>query len=633
MSSSSSDLDLLKEEVADSDDELLDLLTETKKAGACGGGGCCGQPQWDDDDREGMERARRQYRKQAKDEARLNPPLSFWEKVKRMMYFLSLVAACLLLVGLKSGEDEWYNRRNLDYTTVDHYEVLGVSKKEATSGIRRQFRKLASQWHPDRNPNCDACAEKFTAIQEAFEVLSDPTKRSIYDSSHSVNLDTIKPVFTQVLTAENYDALVKIPLTDFTRKAPVWLVMVHSDLEFGSTQFFKIFEALAAQLSGFARFGVVDALRDKKSVKKLPIHVRFHPTVLMLTRGQKPVIMPIGEISGLGSLKQWVHANMPQNYRSLSHTKQFLDFYECGRGASEKPRLLFVRQTEQPPMMFSSSLESWNQVFDIATAPLGTVPKDYRKIVPKGLSKDHALISLPPCDVDGPNARIVRRQLVSRKSWLEFKGMLSQAASDFAVMLTKTSADQLCSSTTVGVRTYCVVYIKPASPVTVDRTLAMHNEKTFEGWNEDEVDAETDFSVYQSVVIQETSELLDAFQQQVLAGASTFILDWEGGRFALLEDDTGDPIDVQAVPSYIAHNQLQFRTFSAVRHRCSSPQAFINALVGDEPWRVRLSQWLQPCGVSPSLDFNADTPVVSFQFLLALSFGIAMGQFLEYVLP
>jgi curved DNA-binding protein len=63
----------------------------------------------------------------------------------------------------------------------DYYDVLGVSKTASADEIKKAHRKLALKHHPDRNKDNKAAEEKFKEIQEAYDVLSDPTKRSNYD--------------------------------------------------------------------------------------------------------------------------------------------------------------------------------------------------------------------------------------------------------------------------------------------------------------------------------------------------------------------------------------------------------------------------------------------------------------------
>ena len=66
-------------------------------------------------------------------------------------------------------------------TKKDYYETLGVKKSASEEEIRKAFRKLARKYHPDVNPGDKTAEEKFKAISEANDVLSDPKKRKIYD--------------------------------------------------------------------------------------------------------------------------------------------------------------------------------------------------------------------------------------------------------------------------------------------------------------------------------------------------------------------------------------------------------------------------------------------------------------------
>ncbi len=63
----------------------------------------------------------------------------------------------------------------------DYYEVLGVSKDASADEIKKAYRKLALKYHPDRNPGDKAAEEKFKEAAEAYDVLSDETKRKRYD--------------------------------------------------------------------------------------------------------------------------------------------------------------------------------------------------------------------------------------------------------------------------------------------------------------------------------------------------------------------------------------------------------------------------------------------------------------------
>src|SRR6202163_582038 len=63
----------------------------------------------------------------------------------------------------------------------DYYEVLGVNRGAGEAELKKQYRKLAIQYHPDRNPGNKEAEDNFKLINEAYQVLSDPEKRAQYD--------------------------------------------------------------------------------------------------------------------------------------------------------------------------------------------------------------------------------------------------------------------------------------------------------------------------------------------------------------------------------------------------------------------------------------------------------------------
>jgi molecular chaperone DnaJ len=72
---------------------------------------------------------------------------------------------------------------------LEYYEVLGVARDASPDQIKSAYRKAALQWHPDRNPENKQAAEKFRQATEAYSVLSDPQKRSVYDRFGHAGLD------------------------------------------------------------------------------------------------------------------------------------------------------------------------------------------------------------------------------------------------------------------------------------------------------------------------------------------------------------------------------------------------------------------------------------------------------------
>ncbi|EGD80533.1 chaperone protein dnaJ [Salpingoeca rosetta] len=80
-----------------------------------------------------------------------------------------VVACCLLLLSAVALADR------------DFYKILGVKRSASKRDIKKAYRKLAIQYHPDKNPDNEEAAQKFQDIGAAYEVLSDEEKRKIYD--------------------------------------------------------------------------------------------------------------------------------------------------------------------------------------------------------------------------------------------------------------------------------------------------------------------------------------------------------------------------------------------------------------------------------------------------------------------
>src|SRR4051812_10000385 len=63
----------------------------------------------------------------------------------------------------------------------DYYEILGLSRESQPEEVKKAYRKLAIQYHPDKNPGDKKAEERFKELSEAYEVLADSKKRQVYD--------------------------------------------------------------------------------------------------------------------------------------------------------------------------------------------------------------------------------------------------------------------------------------------------------------------------------------------------------------------------------------------------------------------------------------------------------------------
>ena len=75
----------------------------------------------------------------------------------------------------------WKGAKQADMAGTDYYQILEVSRGASADDIRRAYKKLSRQFHPDRNPDDASAASRFKEVQEAYSVLSDNETRQQYD--------------------------------------------------------------------------------------------------------------------------------------------------------------------------------------------------------------------------------------------------------------------------------------------------------------------------------------------------------------------------------------------------------------------------------------------------------------------
>jgi len=83
---------------------------------------------------------------------------------------------------------------------MDFYQLLGVSRNATEDELKIAYKKLAREYHPDANPNG---SEHFKRICEAYETISNPTKRAIYNGKNPEIKTTVKPVIRPKKSTKN----------------------------------------------------------------------------------------------------------------------------------------------------------------------------------------------------------------------------------------------------------------------------------------------------------------------------------------------------------------------------------------------------------------------------------------------
>lgn len=119
---------------------------------------------------------------QTKTKTKKNKEVSQQEQLKnfyREWKTVIWISLCVFLAFyLKLAEEEGYSRNQSE---DDLYGIMDLSSNASIKDIKKQFNKLVIDFHPDRNPNCGICEEKFGKISKAYEVLSKEDSKNHYD--------------------------------------------------------------------------------------------------------------------------------------------------------------------------------------------------------------------------------------------------------------------------------------------------------------------------------------------------------------------------------------------------------------------------------------------------------------------
>lgn len=202
-----------------------------------------------------------------KDDARGEFPLT---TTQMMIACVIIVVMIAMRAGYDDGRSKSKNDDLLDGR--DLYEVMDIAKSSTDREVKKAYHKLAMKWHPDKNTGCDECAVNFQRVARAYEVLSDPMKRKIYDKEQKMMEKSIKSDAV-LITSANYKELV-VP-------GSLWFIQVYVDWSDRCQYFAPMWEEVHNRLQGTINIGRINLGRDKGLASRLQGSKGSLPSVAM----------------------------------------------------------------------------------------------------------------------------------------------------------------------------------------------------------------------------------------------------------------------------------------------------------------------------------------------------------------
>ena len=244
----------------------------------------------------------------------------------------------------------------------DYYETLGVTKTATTDDIRKAFRKLARQYHPDVAKDKKTAEEKFKQINEAYEVLSDTAKREKYDRLGS--------------GWQQYEQGGGSPGGGAARRGPSR--KGGAEFDFGGTGYSDFFEQFFSTGSRFGRGaagpgterpGGFDFFQQKEAGRGADVEADISVTMEEALRGSKRPISLRRADAGSDAKVETYEVKIPAGVHEGQRIR-LRSRGEAGRGGGESGDL-FLRVRLAPHPDFR--VESGDLYYDLAVAPWDAV--------------------------------------------------------------------------------------------------------------------------------------------------------------------------------------------------------------------------------------------------------------------
>jgi len=251
-----------------------------------------------------------------------------------------------------------------EQATTDLYELVGVTSSASLDDIKKGYKQRANELHPDKNPNCADCQEKFNLLTKAYETLSNEETRKIYDATNGM-VSQIKSA-THSLTINNFRRLVE-------ESNDIWIIMVYLDTDEISTQLTNFWDEVAKEYP-FIQFGRINYATQSKLISMLPFRIEEIPFVMSYLPNKDSEYLEFDTNSDLGpQLKKFVKDSIEKKY-----TENSVEEIKAALNAPQTSKPTIVQVTRSfTPVSFSYLAYKFNHLANFMISKTGG---DHRRL-------------------------------------------------------------------------------------------------------------------------------------------------------------------------------------------------------------------------------------------------------------
>lgn len=287
----------------------------------------------------------------------LTQVLKTCEEVKKNWKALVGVVVIFLVFSMKMNE-EWSSEAYGKQSDVNLYSVLNVSSSAPVEDIKKQYKKLLIENHPDKNPDCKDCEERMGKIQKAYEVLVNEESRNHYDQTNGI----MEPINSTTPSIYSYNFRKMV----LNSNRP-WIVQVYSETSSNCQTFAGFWEEYAKEYN-YLNFGRINFNSQKSLINGLPYAVDELPTVISYVTGRDNEIFEFYDDRSPNSFfRSFVKKTVGVHFE----TKKVNEFEEMYKGANKsgKPGVVFVSKNTTPTYFHYLAFYFKNQLNTYQTKP------------------------------------------------------------------------------------------------------------------------------------------------------------------------------------------------------------------------------------------------------------------------
>jgi hypothetical protein len=194
-----------------------------------------------------------------------------------IILFIAIMSILCIYFQYKHEKSQRTSKQT-DDGDVNYYEILGVEKNADLPAIRKKYKEMTKMWHPDKNPGCKSCHEKFMQISKAHEILTDEAKKGDFDSQGGKSIFSSKPV---ILNEKNYHHYVEAS-NDF------WVILIFENTRGNQHNKYmaEVWDEVSAKYGSIVKFGVIDVLHNENLLHFLPYKFQYYPNIITYLHGE-----------------------------------------------------------------------------------------------------------------------------------------------------------------------------------------------------------------------------------------------------------------------------------------------------------------------------------------------------------